>query len=76
MLYLEQPAGVGFSFGGNLTSGDDIAAHDNIQFLLGFFERFPLLLANPFYIAGESYAGQYVPQLAARIFDHNTAGER
>jgi hypothetical protein len=40
MLYLEAPAGVGFSYSGNgnYTTGDDVNSADNYQFLLGFFD--------------------------------------
>jgi hypothetical protein len=57
VIYLEQPSGVGFSYGGNYTSGDIAAAEDNYAFLQGFFEKFPEYAHNPLYITGESYAG-------------------
>lgn len=65
MLYLEAPAGVGFSYAldGNYTTGDDDVAANNYRFLLGFFEQYPEYQGRPFYIAGESYAGHYVPQV-------------
>lgn len=39
--------------------------------MLNWFERFPLYKGRDFYIAGESYAGHYVPQLAKLIVDSN-----
>jgi len=67
VLYLEAPAGVGFSYS-NTTSdyftNDNKTAADNYQFLVNFFQGFPEFQQNDFYIAGESYAGIYVPTLA------------
>jgi hydroxymandelonitrile lyase/serine carboxypeptidase-like clade 2 len=36
------------------------AAHDAYTFLVKWFERFPKYQYRDFYIAGESYGGQYV----------------
>ena len=44
-------------------------AEDNHAALRDFFEGWPELRDNEFYITGESYAGIYVPTLAARIVD-------
>lgn len=40
MIYLETPAGVGFSYAlnGNYTTGDDAVTMDNFQFVVGFFK--------------------------------------
>lgn len=81
ILYIEQPAGVGYSYCNNLTNPEDCvhndtsSALDNLQVLLGFFEKFnvtkPYLRTNPVYISGESYAGIYVPLLSFYLHDHN-----
>jgi len=74
MLYLESPAGVGFSY---LNNEDDVKTNDMQQSmdayeaLLSFYEAFPEYLANDLYITGESYAGIYVPYLAWQIYQHN-----
>ncbi|THF98221.1 hypothetical protein TEA_011952 [Camellia sinensis var. sinensis] len=75
VLFLESPAGVGFSYS-NTTSdyvsgGDKRTASDNYVFLLNWLERFPEYKTRDFYIAGESYAGHYVPQLAHTILHYN-----
>ncbi|GFZ02648.1 serine carboxypeptidase-like 40 [Actinidia rufa] len=75
VLFLESPAGVGFSYS-NTTSdlergGDKKTASDNYAFLLNWLERFPEYKNRDFYISGESYAGHYVPQLAHTILHHN-----
>ncbi|XP_004136792.1 serine carboxypeptidase-like 45 [Cucumis sativus] len=71
VLYLESPAGVGFSFSKNTTFydtvNDKITAQDNIVFLERWLEKFPEYKNREFYITGESYAGHYVPQLARLI---------
>lgn len=75
MLFLESPVGVGFSYTNTSSDikalGDTIAAKDSYTFLANWFRRFPQYKSNEFYIAGESYAGHYVPQLAEHIFDSN-----
>uniref|UniRef100_A0A7S4VBU0 Carboxypeptidase n=1 Tax=Ditylum brightwellii TaxID=49249 RepID=A0A7S4VBU0_9STRA len=78
MLYVEQPAGVGFSFFDDTdeesfyTSGDDMAAKDNWKLIKEFVKRFPERKANDFFISSESYGGHYMPQLAKHILRHNT----
>ena len=80
MIFLESPAGVGFSYTNTssdiYTSGDNRTAHDSYAFLAKWFERFPHYKYRDFYIAGESYAGHYAPQLAATILLHNTYNNR
>ena len=70
MFYLESPAGVGFSFG-NTTSNDKSVAVDNLKAVLEFFKKFPEYKSIDFYIAGESWAGIYIPTLANEIIDYN-----
>ncbi|CAN7035806.1 unnamed protein product [Brassica rapa subsp. trilocularis] len=75
MLFLESPVGVGFSYS-NTTSDyqkldDDFTGRDAFTFLCNWFEKFPEHKGNTFYIAGESYAGKYVPELAEVVYDNN-----
>ncbi|XP_062190286.1 serine carboxypeptidase II-3-like [Phragmites australis] len=74
VLFLESPAGVGFSYSNTTAdysrSGDNTTAEDALAFLLNWVERFPEYKGRDFYIAGESYAGHYVPQLAHAILRH------
>ncbi|KAJ8770465.1 hypothetical protein K2173_017956 [Erythroxylum novogranatense] len=71
MLYLESPAGIGFSYSENTSFynyvSDYITAQDNLVFLQNWFDRYPQYKNRDFYITGESYAGHYVPQLAQLI---------
>ncbi|KAK1631485.1 hypothetical protein QYE76_005800 [Lolium multiflorum] len=72
VIFLESPAGVGFSYASNDKNnnnnvGDRRTAEDTFVFLLKWLERFPEYKGRDFYIAGESYGGHYVPQLATVI---------
>ena len=70
IIYLEQPAGVGFSYAssaGGYVTNDNVTAADNLNFLEGWFDEFPQFQSNDFWITGESYAGVYVPTLAYQI---------
>ncbi|KAJ6692040.1 CARBOXYPEPTIDASE [Salix purpurea] len=75
VLFLESPAGVGFSYSNTTSdyskSGDKMTAEDNYVFLVNWLERFSEYKDRDFYISGESYAGHYVPQLAHTILYQN-----
>eukprot|EP00256_Glycine_max_P065516 XP_025980111.1 serine carboxypeptidase-like 46 [Glycine max] len=76
VLYLESPAGVGFSYSSNTSFytlvTDEITAGDNLIFLPRWFTEFPEYSKNDFFITGESYAGHYAPQLAQLIVQTKT----
>ncbi|MFS7920572.1 putative carboxypeptidase D [Helianthus anomalus] len=74
VLFLESPAGVGYSYSNtssDYTTGDAQTAKDSYTFLVNWLERFPEYKTRDFYIAGESYAGHYIPQLAQLILQNN-----
>ncbi|RLM54282.1 serine carboxypeptidase-like 34 [Panicum miliaceum] len=75
LLFVESPAGVGFSYTNTTKDlsqfGDELTATDAHGFLVNWFKRFPQFRGHDFYIAGESYAGHYVPQLATKIVEGN-----
>lgn len=79
LLFLESPAGVGFSYSNTssdlYTAGDNRTAEDAYAFLESWFARFPQYKHRDFYIAGESYAGHYVPQLAQLVYERNKGVE-
>ncbi|XP_078066419.1 lysosomal protective protein-like [Mustelus asterias] len=69
VLYLESPAGVGFSYSDdqNYATNDIQVAENNYLALQDFFRKFPSLMSNDFYVTGESYGGVYVPSLSLKI---------
>uniref|UniRef100_UPI00358F43DC lysosomal protective protein-like isoform X1 n=2 Tax=Myxine glutinosa TaxID=7769 RepID=UPI00358F43DC len=71
VLYIEAPAGVGFSYShdASYATNDDEVSLNNLLALKQFFQLFPEFSKNDFYITGESYGGYYVPTLAVRVMD-------
>ncbi|KAM7270526.1 hypothetical protein ACFE04_029740 [Oxalis oulophora] len=71
MLYLESPAGTGFSYSTNSSFSnyitDEMTARDNLVFLQRWLEKYPKYKSRDFFITGESYAGHFVPQLAELV---------
>ncbi|CAI0561262.1 unnamed protein product [Linum tenue] len=77
VLYVDSPAGVGLSYADDISeyvTGDLKTATDSHDFVLKWFELYPEFLSNPFFIAGESYAGVYVPTLANEVAKGIDAG--
>ncbi|KAF9614909.1 hypothetical protein IFM89_021339 [Coptis chinensis] len=75
ILFLESPAGVGFSYSNSTLdyelSRDERTAQDSYTFLLNWLERFPEYKNRDFFMIGESYAGHFIPQLAQLILQKN-----
>lgn len=71
VLFLEQPAGVGFSYPIEKFTNDSITAADTYEALVVFLQRHTELQGRAFYVAGESYGGHYVPNTAKAIQDGN-----
>lgn len=68
VLYVENPAGVGFNVGYQGEHLDDIiAGEQEEQFVLNFYKAFPEYLDRELFITGESYGGIYVPYLAYNL---------
>jgi cathepsin A (carboxypeptidase C) len=76
VLYLESPAGVGFSYQDNneYKSNDFDTLKFNFEALKQFFVKFPQFKNHKFYITGESYAGVYIPTLATKILSDKSSG--
>lgn len=71
LLFVDAPAGVGYSKTDTLFTDDDQAATDNLNAVISFFNKFPEYKKNDFHITGISYAGIYVPMLANSILTYN-----
>lgn len=71
VLYLEAPAGVGFSYSSDSSQlwDDDRTASDNYHALLHFLEKFPEYEGRRLFVTGESYAGVYVPTLSLLLLN-------
>ncbi|CAG7725044.1 unnamed protein product, partial [Allacma fusca] len=74
MLYIDAPVGSGFSFADSedayAKSSDDEAAQLN-EALRQFFTVFTEFQKNEFYLAGETYAGTFIPYIAKKLEDEN-----
>lgn len=70
VIFLDQPVGVGYSYtGGEPIKLTAAASKDVFVFLELFFQKFAHLRGNDFHIAGESYAGHYIPKFAVDILE-------
>lgn len=69
-LIIDQPAGVGLSYGKKRTTENESQSIEQLSFAVNaFFKTYPSLKKHPFYLAGESYAGKTIPQLAMRLIN-------
>lgn len=55
---------------------DDNVGEDNLKTVLAWFEKYDEYKNHDLYIAGESYAGIYVPYLVNAIHHHNQVNIR
>ena len=76
LIAIDNPLGVGYSHTQSLermATNQSTVGADLYEALRQFFELFPHLRANAFYVTGESYAGKYVPAAAFTIHTRNKA---
>ncbi|KAH9480109.1 Carboxypeptidase S1 [Psilocybe cubensis] len=75
VLYIDQPVGVGFSYGDTKVGTSQEAAADVWSFLQIFLsdKRFSHLKANKLALWTESYGGHYGPTFAAHFIKQNMA---
>ncbi|XP_067361223.1 lysosomal protective protein [Channa argus] len=74
MLYLESPAGVGFSYSDDqkYATNDTEVSMNNYLALKEFFHLFPEFSKNQLFLTGESYGGIYIPTLAERVMEDSS----
>lgn len=75
VLYLESPAGVGYTYASNREDlnwlTDHLQSVDTFTAIRDFYDSWPELLTNKLWITGESYGGIYGPYLAYQIHTWN-----
>jgi carboxypeptidase D len=70
MVWVDQPAGTGFSPGPPTVNSEEDVANQFKDFFKRFVDTFDLH-GRKVYITGESYAGQYIPYIASGMLDEN-----
>lgn len=73
LVFVDQPAGTGFSYGSSFDSNMEEVEEHFMKFIDKYFEIFPEDLVNEIVLAGESYAGQYIPYFGAALLRRNEA---
>ncbi|ORX84226.1 alpha/beta-hydrolase [Anaeromyces robustus] len=77
IVYVDQPTGTGFSYTKNndIPRSEVAVAKDFNTFLGQFFKVFPQYKNAEIYIAGESFAGTYIPYIASNLINNPVNGE-
>lgn len=76
MLWVDQPAGTGFSRGSAKNQSMEQVADEFNGFLLSLYKAFPKLQGKKLWLAGESYAGKFIPFMADRIYKNQAQNEK
>ena len=79
LLFIDQPAGTGFSYGNEDTDYDHNerqVSEDMYNFLQAFYQAHPEYKPNPFFVFGESYGGHFVPATAGAILAGNGKADK
>ena len=71
VIYVDNPLGVGFSNSQEpITKGEQIGDYI-VKFMLKFYELYPEQLNQGLIVAGNSYAGHFIPAAAKAIHEYN-----
>ena len=71
MVYVDQPMNTGFSVGPGFAHNQTELALDMVEFITNLLKLHPLLQYNELYLAGESFAGSYIPYIAKYCLLHH-----
>ena len=66
LIYVDQPAGTGFSYGAKDATEAGVA-RDMVDFLVQWFRTHGKFSDHDLYVTGESYAGHYVPAVSSGL---------
>lgn len=70
VIFLDQPVNVGFSYSSEPVQDSRAAAQDVVAFLRLLITGIPKFQNCDLHIAGESYAGHYIPAIGHEIISH------
>ena len=70
MVWVDQPAGTGFSPGPPSVENENDVANQFNDFFKNFVDTFDLQ-KHKVYLTGESYAGQYIPYIADNMLNRD-----
>ncbi|PIN23060.1 Serine carboxypeptidases (lysosomal cathepsin A) [Handroanthus impetiginosus] len=79
MIFLDQPAGTGFSYAKTSKAyytNDTLSASFNYDFLRKWLINHPKYIENPLYIGGDSYSGIIVPLIINEVYNGIEAGSK
>ena len=75
LLWIDQPAGTGWSTGEHYVTSLEEIAEEFLTFLLSFYEEFPKYKTRELVLTGESFGGKYLSYSSRAILDYNDKGE-
>ncbi|TYI85427.1 hypothetical protein E1A91_D05G441500v1 [Gossypium mustelinum] len=74
LLFIDSPIGSGWSYSNTSSdydNGDDATNTILLTFMQKWYEKYPVFKSKTLYLAGSSYAGHFVPNLANALLDDN-----
>jgi cathepsin A (carboxypeptidase C) len=75
ILWVDQPAGVGYSYGLKNDHNETMVAEDMYHFVQEFVKAHPEYAKLELFVFGESYGGHYAPAVSNRIYKGNKNNE-